>query len=436
MDIKLDYKDAFIEKQEMDNMEPILGEAHRLLEDGIGAGNDYLGWMDLPSRYMENLEDIAKIKEIAEEIRENSQVLIVIGIGGSYLGARACIEALNHSFYNILPKDRRRGPEIYYVGNNISSSYILDLLDVIEDKDISINVISKSGTTTEPAIAFRIFKEYMEDRYGTEEAGRRIYVTTDEKKGALKELADSEGYRAFVIPDDVGGRYSIFTPVGLLPIAVSGIDIEKLIEGAYSGETEYSKIDMEGNPCYQYAVVRNILYNKGKDIEIFVGYEPSLLYLAEWWKQLFGESEGKNGKGLYPASVNFTTDLHSMGQYIQDGKRNLFETTINIIEPKKELVLKATENDVDGLNYLSGKTLDLVNKKAFEGTLEAHVKGGVPNIIIDVPKLDEFYFGKLIYFFEKACAISGYLLGVNPFDQPGVEEYKSNMFRLLGKPGY
>ena len=336
----------------------------------------------------------------------------------------------------MLPKDKRKTPEIYYVGNNISSSYILDLFDVIEGKDISINVISKSGTTTEPAIAFRIFKEYMENKYGKEEAKKRIYVTTDKDKGALRELSDSEGYETFVIPDDVGGRYSIFTPVGLLPIAVAGIDIEKLMEGAYSGEIQYSKLDINDNPSYQYAVIRNILYNKGKIIEILVNYEPSLSYVAEWWKQLYGESEGKDGKGIYPASVNFTTDLHSMGQYIQDGRRDIFETTINILKPKKDIILKKAEDNLDGLNFLEGKTLDLVNKKAFEGTLKAHVKGNVPNIVIDIPELNEFYFGKLIYFFEKACAISGYLLGVNPFDQPGVEEYKKNMFQLLGKPGY
>ncbi|HLR34127.1 MAG TPA: glucose-6-phosphate isomerase, partial [Tissierellales bacterium] len=362
--------------------------------------------------------------------------LIVIGIGGSYLGARACIEALNHSFYNQLAKGKRKTPEIYYAGNNISSTYILDLLDTIEDKDISVNIISKSGTTTEPAIVFRIFKEYMEKKYGKEEAKNRIFATTDKEKGALKTLADNEGYETFVIPDDVGGRYSIFTPVGLLPIAVSGLDIEKIMEGAYSGQEEYGNENLADNISYQYAVVRNILYNKGKDIEILANYEPALNYFAEWWKQLFGESEGKDKKGIYPASVNFTTDLHSMGQFIQDGKRNIFETTINVEKVEKNIVLKESEDDLDRLNFLSGKTMDLVNKKAFEGTLKAHVKGNVPNIIINIPELNEFYFGKLIYFFEKACAMSGYLLGVNPFDQPGVEEYKKNMFELLGKPGH
>ncbi len=434
MDIKLDYNNALVNENEIQNFLPFLKESHRLLHEKTGPGNNYLGWLDLPSR--QNKDEIKRIKTVAKKIQDNSDVLIVIGIGGSYLGARACIEALNHSFYNILSKEQRKAPEIYYVGNNMSSSYMLDLFDVIEGKDISINVISKSGTTTEPAIAFRIFREYMEDKYGNEEAKKRIYATTDKDKGALRELSDIQGYETFVIPDDVGGRYSIFTPVGLLPIAVSGIDIERLMEGAYSGEVGYSKLDIKDNPSYKYAVIRNILYNKGKTIEILVNYEPALAYVAEWWKQLFGESEGKDGKGIYPASVNFTTDLHSMGQYIQDGRRNIFETTINILKPKKDIVLKKTEDNLDGLNFLEGKTLDLVNKKAFEGTLKAHVKGNVPNIVIDLPELNEFYFGKLIYFFEKACAISGYLLGVNPFDQPGVEEYKKNMFQLLGKPGY
>ena len=372
----------------------------------------------------------------AKKIRDNSDVLIVIGIGGSYLGSRACIEALNHNFYNSLPKGKRNGPEIYFVGNNISSSYMLDLFDLIENKDISVNVISKSGTTTEPALAFRLFKEYMESKYGKEESKERIYVTTDKSKGALRELTEKEGYTSFVIPDDVGGRYSIFTPVGLLPIAVSGIDIDRLMEGAFNGMAEYSVDDVYENICYQYAAARNILYNKGKDIEILVNYEPILHYYLEWWKQLFGESEGKDGKGIYPSSANFTTDLHSLGQLIQDGKRNIFETTINIENPKKDMEIKEDKDNLDGLNFLGGKTIDFVNKKAFEGTLMAHTNGGVPNLVINVPKMDEYYFGNLVYFFEKACAISGYLLGVNPFDQPGVEEYKKNMFKLLGKPGY
>lgn len=380
-------------------------------------------------------EEFDRIKKSAKKIKLDSDALIVIGIGGSYLGTRACVEAMTHSFHNILPKSERNVPEIYYVGNNISSTYYLELMDVIKDKDISINVISKSGTTTEPAIAFRIFKEYMEDRYGKENAKNRIYATTDANKGALRELAEIEGYETFIIPDDVGGRYSIFTPVGLLPIAVAGIDIDELMNGALSGAEEYSNPKMDENICYKYAAIRNILYRCGKEIEILVNYEPSLMYLGEWWKQLYGESEGKDGKGIYPGSANFTTDLHSLGQLIQDGRRNIFETSIIIDKPRKDLLLKKNEDNLDGLNYLDGKTLDFVNKKAFEGTLMAHVQGNVPNLVISVPELNEFYFGKLIYFFEKACAMSGYLLGVNPFDQPGVEEYKKNMFRLLGKPG-
>lgn len=434
MNISLDYKNSFVKEEEIKNMEGFIRASHELLHSKKGPGNDYLGWMDLAEKY--NKKEFQRVKDLARKIQEDSDVLIVIGIGGSYLGARATIEALSHNFYNSLAKDKRKTPEIYYLGNNISPSYVLDLLDLIEGKDISLNVISKSGTTTEPAIAFRIMKEYMEDKYGREEAKKRIFATTDQERGALKTLADQEGYESFIIPDDVGGRFSVLTPVGLLPIAVAGIDIDQLMEGARSGQEEYSRERLEENPAYQYAALRNILYKKGKDIEILVNYEPSLNYLSEWWKQLYGESEGKDQKGLYPASVSFTTDLHSMGQYIQDGRRNLFETTINIEKPRKDLVLKESEEDLDGLNFLSGKTLDLVNKKAFEGTLMAHVKGNVPNLIINLPELNEFYFGKLIYFFEKACAISGYLLGVNPFDQPGVEEYKKNMFELLGKPGY
>lgn len=434
MNISLDYSNSFIDREEIKNMKGFIESSHELLHNKKGPGSDYLGWMNLPSDY--DKEEFQRVKDLAKKIQEDSDVLIVIGIGGSYLGARAAIEALNHNFYNSLSKAKRKTPEIYYLGNNISSNYLLDLLDLIEGKDLSVNVISKSGTTTEPAIAFRIMKEYMEDKYGKEEARKRIFATTDKEKGALKTLALKEGYQSFVIPDDVGGRFSIFTPVGLLPIAVSGIDIDQLMEGARSGQEEYANKELEDNPAYQYAALRNILYKKGKAIEILVNYEPSLNYLSEWWKQLYGESEGKDKKGLYPASVGFTTDLHSMGQYIQDGRRNLFETTINIDKAKKDLVLKEIEEDLDGLNFLSGKTLDLVNKKAFQGTLKAHVNGEVPNLIINLPELNEFYFGKLIYFFEKACAISGYLLGVNPFDQPGVEEYKKNMFELLGKPGY
>lgn len=434
MNIKFNYEDSFIEKRELDNLKPFISASHKLIHDKTGAGNDFLGFIDLPKDL--DREEFIKIKRAAKKIREDSQVLIVIGIGGSYLGAKACIDALSHNFYNSLKDKDRKGPEIYYLGNSISASYMLDLFEAIEGKDVSVNIISKSGTTTEPAIAFRFMKEYMEEKYGREEAKNRIYATTDKERGALKELSNIEKYETFIIPDDVGGRYSVLTPVGLLPIAVAGIDIDKMIEGAEEARVEYSNENLEDNPAYQYAGVRNILYNKGKEIEILVNYEPALNYFSEWWKQLYGESEGKDGKGLFPASVNFTTDLHSMGQFIQDGKRNLFETIINIEKPKKDIKIKSTKDNLDGLNFLEGKSLDFINKKAFEGTKEAHLNGNVPNLIIEIPELNEFYIGKLVYFFEIACAISGYLLGVNPFDQPGVEEYKRNMFRLLEKPGY
>lgn len=434
MEIKFNYSNGFVKEYEMDFIAPFILNSHNLLHQGEGPGSEYTGWLNLPEDYDE--EEFQRLKLSVKRIQQNSDALIVIGIGGSYLGARACIEALSHTYYNVLSKEKRKTPEIYFVGNNISTTYMKNLFDAIEGKDISINVISKSGTTTEPAIAFRIFKEYVESKYGKEEAKNRIYATTDKARGALKQLADEEGYETFVIPDEVGGRYSVLTPVGLLPIGVAGIDIDKLMEGARSGMKEYSNPEISQNPCYQYAAIRNVLYNKGKDIEILVNYEPSLQYLSEWWKQLYGESEGKDGKGIYPGSANFTTDLHSIGQLIQDGKRNLFETTINIEKSKDEIILTETEDDLDGLNFLSGKTLDLVNKKAFEGTMMAHINGNVPNLVIDVPELNEYYFGKLIYFFQKACAISGYTLGVNPFNQPGVEEYKKNMFKLLGKPGY
>lgn len=431
--ITFDYSNSLIEQHEIKYMEPIVKVAHRLLQDRMGVGNEFTGWIDLPKNYDET--EFEKVKATACKIRQDSQAFVLIGIGGSYLGARACIEALNHSFYNNLSSDKRKGPEIYYAGNNISSNYILDLMELLEDKDISINVISKSGTTTEPALAFRIFKEYMEKKYGKAGARERIYVTTDSSRGALRELTEKEGYTSFIIPDDIGGRYSVLTAVGLLPIAISGIHIDRLMEGALVGMKEYSKEALEDNICYQYALIRNILYNKGKDIEVLVNYEPNLQYFAEWWKQLFGESEGKDNKGIFPASANFTTDLHSLGQLIQDGKRNLFETTINIEKSKKDMAIGVDEENLDGLNFLAGKTIDYVNKKAFEGTLMAHTKGKVPNLIINLPELSEYYLGQLIYFFERACAISGYILGVNPFDQPGVEEYKKNMFKLLDKPG-
>lgn len=430
--ISLDYSKSFVEEYELENIKPYIETSHEILHNRVGPGKEYTGWVQLHNSIDKN--EVERIKEASENIRDTSDVFVSIGIGGSYLGARACIEALNHNFYNELPRDKRKGPKIYFVGNNLSSSYLMDIFDLLDDKDISINVISKSGTTTEPAIAFRIFKEYMVKRYGVNEARKRIYVTTDRSKGALRTLAEKEGYTTFIIPDDIGGRYSVLTPVGLLPIAVSGVDIDSLIRGALDGVKEYS-LGFDENISYKYAAIRNILYSKGKGIEILAHYEPNLHFFAEWWKQLFGESEGKDKKGIYPSSVDFTADLHSLGQLIQDGKRNLFETTINVLNPRRDKVIEFDEENLDGLNYLSGKTIDYVNKKAFEGTLLAHYEGGVPNLVINVPYINEYYIGKLIYFFEKACAISGYLLGVNPFDQPGVEEYKKNMFRLLGKPG-
>lgn len=431
--ITFDYSKGLIEDYEIENMKSLVSACHEMLHKKTGPGSEFTGWLDLPK--IINKNTLERIKTSAQSIRDNSDAFVVIGIGGSYLGARACIEALKHNFYNNLSKEKRNEPEIYFVGNNISSSYILDVLDILEHKNISINVISKSGTTMEPALAFRIFKGYLESKYGKEEARKRIYITTDEHKGALRDLAEKEGYTSFVISNDVGGRYSVFTPVGLLPVAVSGIDIDNLLDGAIDGMKEYST-DVNSNISYQYAMVRNILYNKGKTIEILISYEPYLNYFLEWWKQLFGESEGKDNKGIYPSSANFTTDLHSLGQLIQDGRRNLFETTINVVKPRRDMIIKEDKDNLDGLNYLSGKTLDYVNKKAFEGTLIAHTNGGVPNLVINMPQMNEYYFGKLIYFFEKACAISGYILGVNPFNQPGVEEYKRNMFRLLGKEGY
>ncbi|HHW47575.1 MAG TPA: glucose-6-phosphate isomerase [Clostridiaceae bacterium] len=436
MKIKFDYSKAlgFVKEYEIKNLDPFVKCAHEILHSKTGAGSDFTGWVDLPLNY--DKQEFARIKAAAEKIRLNSDALIVIGIGGSYLGARATIDALSHSFYNLLPRSKRGGPEIYFAGNNLSSTYIKELLEVIEDKDISINVISKSGTTTEPAVAFRLFKEYIENRYGKQNAARRIYVTTDKSRGALKKLADEEGYETFVIPDDVGGRYSVLTAVGLLPIAVCGIDIDELMKGAADACELYNDSRLEANECYQYAAIRNILYRKGKTIEIMVNYEPGLHYFTEWWKQLYGESEGKDQRGIFPAGVDFTTDLHSMGQYIQDGLRNIFETVINVERPKKDLTIKEDKDNIDGLNFLAGNGIDYVNKKALQGTVLAHTDGGVPNLVLNVPELNAYYFGNMVYFFEKACGISGYLLGINPFDQPGVEAYKKNMFALLGKPGY
>lgn len=434
--VRFDYQNAlpFFGEHELDYLKQQVKLAHEMIHNKTGAGNDFLGWVDLPTDY--DKEEFARIKKAAEKIQSDSDVLVVIGIGGSYLGARAAIEMLNHSFYNILDKEDRKTPQVFFVGNSISAPYLNDLMEVIKDKDVSVNVISKSGTTTEPAIAFRIFRKFLEDKYGVEEAKTRIYATTDKEKGALKTLANEEGYESFVIPDDVGGRYSVLTAVGLLPIAVSGINIDDMMQGAQKAQQELSVEDLDKNPAYQYAAVRNILYNKGKTIEMLINYEPALQYFAEWWKQLYGESEGKDFKGIYPSSANFSTDLHSLGQYVQEGRRDIFETVLHVEEPKSDWTIEAEEQDLDGLNYLAGKTMDYVNEKAYQGTLLAHTDGQVPNLIVHLPKLDAYTFGYVVYFFEIACAISGYLLGVNPFDQPGVEAYKKNMFALLGKPGF
>lgn len=424
----------FFCQKEIDVMQPYVDVAHDMLHNKTGLGSSYLGWIDLPKDY--DKEEFVRIKKSAEKIKSDSEVLLVIGIGGSYLGSRAAIDMVSHSFRNGIKKEQRNGPEVYFVGHNISSTYIMDLLDVIEGKDVSVNVISKSGTTTEPALAFRIFKNYLEKKYGKEEARKRIYATTDSSKGALRQLATEEGYETFIIPDNVGGRFSVLTAVGLLPIAAAGLDIDAMMNGANDAREDFKNSDLKYNDSYKYAVARTILHRKGKDVELLVNYEPQLHYVSEWWKQLYGESEGKENKGLFPASVDFSTDLHSMGQYIQDGKRLLFETVLNVENSKRNITIDSEEVDLDGLNYLAGKTVDFVNHKAFEGTLLAHTDGKVPNLVINIPQLDEYNFGYLVYFFEKACGISGYLLGVNPFDQPGVEAYKKNMFALLGKPGY
>ncbi|NLE24874.1 MAG: glucose-6-phosphate isomerase [Clostridiaceae bacterium] len=433
--ITFDYKKAlgFVNENEVKYLEKQINIANDMLQNKTGPGMDYTGWVELPNDY--DREEFGRIIKAAQRIRESSDVLIVIGIGGSYLGARAAIEALSHSFYNMLPKDKRNGPEVYFAGNHISPSYLADLMDLIEGKEISVNVISKSGTTTEPAIAFRIFKEYMEKKYGKKGAQSRIYATTDKARGALKTLADKEGYETFVIPDDVGGRYSVLTAVGLLPIAAAGIDIADMMKGARDAYEECKK-PFADNDCYKYAAVRNALYRKGKTTEILVNYEPSLHFVTEWWKQLFGESEGKDQKGIFPAGVDFSTDLHSMGQYIQDGLRNIFETVINIETSRKSVKMINADEDLDKLNYLAGNEMDFVNKMAMQGTILAHNDGGVPNLMISIPEMNAYWFGYMVYFFEKACGISGYLLGVNPFDQPGVEAYKKNMFALLGKPGF
>lgn len=434
--VTFDYSKAasFIGAHEVDFMKKTVCDARDVLVSKTGAGNDFLGWIDLPVDY--DKEEFARIKKAAAKIQSDSEVLLVIGIGGSYLGARAAIEFLRHSFYNSVSREIRKTPEIYFVGNSISSTYIKHLIDVIGDRDFSINMISKSGTTTEPAIAFRVFKEMMEKKYGKEEAAKRIYATTDRAKGSLKGLATEEGYESFVVPDDVGGRFSVLTAVGLLPIAVSGADIDKLMEGAAEGRRLALETEYEKNDALLYAAIRNILLRKGKSVEILANYEPSVHYVSEWWKQLYGESEGKDQKGIFPASVDLTTDLHSMGQFIQDGARIMFETVINIEKSREEIIINEEPVDLDGLNYLAGKSVDFVNKSAMNGTILAHTDGQVPNLMVNVPEVNEYYLGELFYFFEFACGVSGYLLGVNPFNQPGVESYKKNMFALLGKPGY
>ena len=435
-EIIFDYEKAkgFVSDAEIEALAPYVKVAHDTVQNKTGAGSDFLGWVDLPVDY--DKEEFSRIKKAAEKIRKDSDVLIVIGIGGSYLGARAAIEMLSHSFYNSVSKDMRKGPQIFYAGNSISSTYLCELIEAVENVDFSVNVISKSGTTTEPAIAFRVFKEILEKKYGKEGAKERIYSTTDKARGALKTLSDAEGYETFVVPDDVGGRFSVLTAVGLLPIAAAGIDIDAMMQGAADGRKLYTNPDINANPSYQYAAVRNCLLRKGKTVEMMINFEPSLHYFGEWWKQLYGESEGKDNKGIFPAAADFSTDLHSMGQYIQDGQRMLFETAVLVDSPRKDLTIKANDDNLDGLNFLADKTVDFVNLKAAQGTALAHTDGGVPNLAVRIPELNAYNFGKLVYFFEMACAISGYILGVNPFDQPGVEAYKKNMFALLGKPGY
>lgn len=434
--VTFDYSKAgtFIREHEVEYMSKLAADAKETLVSKSGAGNDFLGWIDLPVDY--DKEEFARIQKAAEKIKSDSEVLIVIGIGGSYLGARAAIEFLRHGFYNMVSKEVRKTPEIYFAGNSISSTYLRDLIEVIGDRDFSVNIISKSGTTTEPAIAFRIFKEMLEKKYGKEEAAKRIYATTDKARGALKNLASEEGYESFVVPDDVGGRFSVLTAVGLLPIAASGADIVKLMEGAQDARKDALERPFEENAALQYAAVRNILLRKGKTVEVLANYEPCLHFVNEWWKQLYGESEGKDGKGIFPAAVDLTTDLHSMGQFIQDGNRILFETVMEIAQSSAEIIINEEPVDLDGLNYLAGKTVDFVNKSAMNGTILAHTDGDVPNLKVTIPAQDEYSLGQLFYFFEFACGVSGYLLGVNPFNQPGVESYKKNMFALLGKPGF
>ncbi len=434
--IKFDSSKAekFVSVDEIKALAPFVVTAHETLHRGTGRGEEFLGWVDLPENY--DKEEYARIKKAAEKIRSNSKALIVIGIGGSYLGARMAIEMLSHNFVNVGDGNTNGAPKIFFAGNNISSTYLADLIETVKDIDFSVNIISKSGTTTEPAIAFRIFRKMLIEKYGKEGARERIFATTDKSRGALKNLADEEGYETFVVPDNVGGRYSVLTAVGLLPIAASGIDIDALMQGAKDAMVEYSEPDVFKNDCYKYVAVRNALYRKGKTIEMMINYEPQVHYFAEWWKQLFGESEGKENKGIFPAAADFSSDLHSMGQYIQEGLRTMFETVLFFDNARKEIKIEEDADNVDGLNFLAGKDVSFVNEQAFNGTLLAHTDGGVPNLVLHIDKMDAYCLGNLIYFFEKACGISGYLLGVNPFDQPGVEAYKKNMFALLGKPGY
>ncbi|MCH5348553.1 MAG: glucose-6-phosphate isomerase [Oscillospiraceae bacterium] len=424
------YLQDFIAPHEMENVKAAVETAAKKLADKTGAGNDFLGWVELPTNY--DKDEFERIKAAAKKIQSNSDVLIVIGIGGSYLGARAAIDLLKSPFYNNLKKDT---PEIYYAGNNISPTYLNEVISLCEGRDFSVNVISKSGTTTEPALAFRVFREMIEKKYGKDGAKERIFCTTDKAKGTLKQLADTEGYETFVIPDDVGGRYSVLTAVGLLPIAVAGCDIDAVMAGARQAQQELTA-DFDNNDCYKYAALRNIMYSRNKSVEMLVSYDPSFTMMAEWWKQLFGESEGKDHRGIFPASVTFSTDLHSLGQFIQEGSRIMFETVVDIKKPKKDFFLEDEAENLDGLNFLTNQNMSVVNRKAFEGTVLAHTEGGVPNIVLELEDTSEKSFGYMVYFFEKACAVSGYMLGVNPFDQPGVESYKKNMFALLGKPGY
>ena len=434
--IKFDYSNAkdFIRDHEIDMIEKQVADAKEYLLSRKGPGNDFLGWIDLPVDY--DKEEFVRIKKAADKIKSDSDVLVVIGIGGSYLGSRAVIEGLSNNFNNKLDKEVRKAPEVYFAGHNISGTYVKQLIDVIGDRDFSVNVISKSGTTTEPGIAFRIFKKLLKDKYGKEEANKRIYATTDKARGALKTLATDEGYETFVVPDDVGGRFTVLTAVGLLPIAAAGIDIDEFVKGFQDGREMFLNAPFNENPAMLYAAIRNILMRRGKGMEILANYEPNLHFISEWWKQLYGESEGKDGKGIFPASVDFSTDLHSLGQFIQDGSSNHFETVLNVEEPELDIVLEAEENDLDGLNYLAGKTMNFVNQNAMKGTILAHVDGGVPNLRFDIPKMDAYHLAQLFYTFESACGMSGYLNCVNPFDQPGVEAYKKNMFALLGKPGF